>query len=493
MTKTFEETTSAIQGSKNESLITANQADDDSNYSSVIIIGSGISGVKCAVDLTNKNIDVRMLEAQDHVGGRLKTYRDDEGRHYDLGASWLHDTLQNELFEHAIDLGCKLYYDDGDWGWYTNQGERIPNSLKAQRVVFDAEHKIQLAYEDLTLPDKSLKEFTEEFVQTHPLITEEQKVLAPQMMRYLELWHAIPWDRVSAKYGIPEHFGRDAFVTSGYDKIFTSVYEQIDRTNLKLHLNSEVINISRANDKERLYTVKTKSGETYTSKYVLVTIPAGALKYTHQDLFAPNLLPKPLETVIHEMELAALGKFVLEFESVFWPEDLDNMVSLGNDALKSLTPGAHPLVFTNGKPLFGRNCLLALTSPPLTHYLEANPDKVYDFFEPALKGFRVDKSKPLPKMTFLLATDWTQNKYFRASYSALLVGQDYYNNILPFIDGADRLRFAGEHTTHDANGCVQGAYATGRREAEYILADMKGDALPYKIRESLENVNLNGK
>jgi polyamine oxidase len=444
----------------------------------VIIIGSGISGVKAAVDLTQKGVEVVMVEAQNRIGGRLHTYRDSEGRCYDLGASWLHHTLQNELFDFAVQHKLDLYYDDSEMVWYA-KGERIPKTTKAHRVVYDIETKIAMEYENLELPDKSLKAATYEFVKSHPLVSDENKVLGPQMVRYLELWHAIPWERISSKYGIPEEQGRDAFVRGGYDGILKLVYEQINRNNFELHLKSEVTNISL---KDGIYSVKTLCGAEYQAAYVIVTIPLGALKATYETLFSPNVIPERLGSAIHNSEIAALGKYFFEFDEVFWPKDVDNFAFAGED-VDEMKPGAFPLFFTNGYQIYNRPALVGLSAPPLTQYLESHPEEVYRFYEAAFKSIQVDKTKPLPKMTKMLATDWTTNPYFRGSYSALLVGQDFFDSVLPFIDGAGRLRFAGEHTTIEANGCVDGAYATGRREAEYILADMIGTALP--LRHSL--------
>ena len=64
-----------------------------------IIIGSGISGLSAASWLRKKgDFKVLVLEAQDRVGGRLKTTPlGDSGNVADLGASWIHGIGDNEF------------------------------------------------------------------------------------------------------------------------------------------------------------------------------------------------------------------------------------------------------------------------------------------------------------------------------------------------------------------------------------------------------------
>lgn len=54
----------------------------------VIIIGGGISGLRIASLLHEKNIPFKILEARNRIGGRIYTHIEDEENYFDLGPTW---------------------------------------------------------------------------------------------------------------------------------------------------------------------------------------------------------------------------------------------------------------------------------------------------------------------------------------------------------------------------------------------------------------------
>jgi phytoene dehydrogenase-like protein len=83
------------------------------NGKSVIIIGAGISGLAAAKKLQENGFDVTVLEAQDKVGGRLRTDRR-LGFAFDEGASWIHGTNGNPITNLAQQAGMKTAFTDDD-------------------------------------------------------------------------------------------------------------------------------------------------------------------------------------------------------------------------------------------------------------------------------------------------------------------------------------------------------------------------------------------
>jgi len=56
----------------------------------VLVIGAGMSGLSAARRLTERGFsNVRVLEARDRIGGRIRTDRS-TGTAFDMGAAWVH-------------------------------------------------------------------------------------------------------------------------------------------------------------------------------------------------------------------------------------------------------------------------------------------------------------------------------------------------------------------------------------------------------------------
>ena len=80
----------------------------------VIIIGAGVCGLTCARELSkfSKDIDLVILEASDRIGGRICSYTTDDGTVLELGAHYIHGTINNPIFNFAVDKGIIKKEDD---------------------------------------------------------------------------------------------------------------------------------------------------------------------------------------------------------------------------------------------------------------------------------------------------------------------------------------------------------------------------------------------
>ncbi|MEN9505785.1 MAG: hypothetical protein RI958_1711 [Actinomycetota bacterium] len=75
--------------------------------SRVIIIGAGLAGLRCAVDLVAAGCDVTVLEARDRVGGRVWTHRFANGQWCERGAEFV-DTAHSEVLALVRHAGLGL-------------------------------------------------------------------------------------------------------------------------------------------------------------------------------------------------------------------------------------------------------------------------------------------------------------------------------------------------------------------------------------------------
>jgi NADPH-dependent 2,4-dienoyl-CoA reductase/sulfur reductase-like enzyme len=83
------------------------------NGKSVVVIGGGISGLAAAKKLKEKGFTVIVLEAQEKVGGRIRTDRS-LGVAFDEGASWIHGPKGNPITSLASQAGANTFLTSDD-------------------------------------------------------------------------------------------------------------------------------------------------------------------------------------------------------------------------------------------------------------------------------------------------------------------------------------------------------------------------------------------
>ena len=241
------------------------------------------------------------------------------GISYDLGASWFHDSLNNVVLEESIKDGTfnvmeDGYYDDKDIRVFASDedGPLDVNNMKLHRVAEDLEKFIELYYfDDLNKADMSLNEIVELFMEKHSSrLTTEQKRYCSTILRYLELWYGITWDKISAKYSIMDHQGRNLFNKKGYDFLINKLALGIPEDRI-LH-SHPVTNIIRNNKKgnERV-AVESSNGPTVYCNYLVVTVPQSILSlsplHTHGITWIPPL-PSNITDALENIHFGALGK-----------------------------------------------------------------------------------------------------------------------------------------------------------------------------------------
>ena len=75
----------------------------------VVIVGAGLSGLQAARSFKDAGLTTVVLEARSRIGGKTWSIADKDGAGVaDLGAEWLNDTTQPQVYQLALKLGLEF-------------------------------------------------------------------------------------------------------------------------------------------------------------------------------------------------------------------------------------------------------------------------------------------------------------------------------------------------------------------------------------------------
>lgn len=329
-----------------------------------------------------------------------------------------------------------------------------------------------------------------------------------------------------------EHKGRDAMVLNGYSTVYNNeLSELIELSNSKSHdaiiadesinyanpggcsikLNHVVYKIEWDDINKEIIVYCKDNGRVklYKSNYLVVTVPLSVLKLTDVNKIGAiewkPPLPKSFTKSLEKVSFSNLGKVFFEFPETFWSLEYDRMFSLANvdeefyNCLKfdgkdfkfsnntldipipneagNIPNGLdYSILFLNLAKPTKKPIILALISSPLTQFIESqeSQDVIFQVFKPVFARISNLKEYDIPKPLEIKTSKWSNDPFARGSYTGITVGDDYETaletlvNPKDIFDGSGRVRFAGEGTIDDGNGCVHTAWNTGIREAENI-------------------------
>jgi polyamine oxidase len=510
----------------------------DMGKTQVIVIGAGIAGIKAAQDLAKAGISTLILEARDRLGGRLYVENLKSGIPVDIGASWFHDCYYNPLLDKYWKSGkVKFNYDDGRFKMINEVGI-VDDNDRLKPVVEEIKLYMADLYDKLKPEeDISIKEAVYQYLKERKFrLTDYQIKHVPQLVRYFELWIGSSWEILSARnIASDTHKGRDAMVLNGFTTVYDAELDELIKasgnSNLAEILNSnnykkiggssiktnKIVNKIKLDDANKEIKVYTKTEGTdeiqiFKSNYLIVTVPLSILKL--KDLnekgaieWVPKL-PKKFVTSLAGVSFSTLGKVFFEFPKKFWNLQDDRFFSMAKvdnayyNSIKSdpanfssykfeyktedfpipidgpIPNGLdYSLLFMNLAKPTGKPIILALTSSPLTQYLENQTDSnvIFKVFKPVFARISNLKESEVPEPIEIKTSKWSIDPFARGSYTGVTIGDNYENaleqllNPTEIFDGKGRVRFAGEGAIEVGNGCVHAAWTSGEREAKNII------------------------
>lgn len=417
----------------------------DPDSKTVVVVGAGISGLAAAKKLTEKGFRVTVLEAQEKVGGRLRTNRT-SGIAFDEGASWIHGITGNPITTLAQQAGMTTFPSIDE----NRKSYDLGGVVRSAATYDKAETELYTILDTLMTSGNATQSFQAVFNKLYPAKSNDR--LWKFLLSTYVTFDTGDLDKLSSLlYDEGEEFGGiETIVTNGYDTIANYLAK-----GLSIQLNQRVSAIDYAGPKLKI----THNGTVSEADYVIVTVPLGVLKANAIQFVPP--LPAVKQTAIQKLGMNCVNKFLLIWNTAFWddvqyisytPETRDKFNYFVN--MKKLQPGVNALM-TFAYAEYARQTE-SMTDAQVLNEIMLH---LKDMYGPTI-----------PAPTKMLRTKWQTNENTFGAYSYTAVGttMQHFDDLAEELN--DKLFFAGEHTEADYFSTAHGAYLSGLREADKIIA-----------------------
>ncbi|XP_035493633.2 spermine oxidase isoform X1 [Scophthalmus maximus] len=359
----------------------------------IVVIGAGLAGLAATkVLLKNGFTDVTVLEASDHIGGRVHS-REHGQATLELGATWIHGANGNPVYHLAEDNGLldhttdgersvgriSLYTKNGVSHYQTNVGKRIPKDLVEEfSDLYNEVYELTQEFFQNGKPvcaesQNSVGIFTRDVVRKRIMLDPDdsetiKKLKLSMLQQYLKVescessspsmdevslsefgeWTEIP----GAHYVIPEGFMKIVEVLAkdipsctislgkpvrcihwNYSAQHQEVIASSSDTNQDNNHNENNLTCQPDQDPPilgRPICVECEDEEWIMADHVIVTASLGVLKQNHKAMFSPSL-PEDKVLAIEKLGISTTDKIFLEFEEPFWSPECNSIQFVWED------------------------------------------------------------------------------------------------------------------------------------------------------------------
>ncbi|XP_047485956.1 spermine oxidase-like [Penaeus chinensis] len=451
----------------------------------VVVVGGGVAGLSAARKLIAEGFsDVLVLEAQDYIGGRVKTHREGDILTED-GAEWINGGWRNPLYGLAESLGGltqPLPDSAYDWRAVTQSGQEAdPRGYDAAAWLMEECEKdgVLQNYHDKGYGECYENRFPDAYYWEMARPAEETA-----WRNFTEMWvnkdtGLDDWKDISGLDA--DHFtdwGLDEWNqwADGFDTLVD--YLKADIPDASVKMSSPVCRIfyGRKVAGQRLRNrvlVVTQDGSSYLANHVIITASIGHLKERHDKIFTPAL-NSGYRSAMAVTKLGLADKVQLGWESPWWgndPLDLSVIFTESMPGEMSWLQGIMEFITIHQQP----NMLQAFVPGNYARQMEALPEDTVK--QHLITHLATVTNQVVPDPTFFRRTQWEDNVWMRGSYNSYVTvegGLTVMPNRSPLArtvrrNGKPLLLWAGEHTHTTRYGSVDGAMATGVREAKKII------------------------
>jgi monoamine oxidase len=435
----------------------------------ILVLGAGIAGLAAARTLQDLGYEVTILEARQRIGGRIHTDTT-FGFPIDMGAAWIHYTGgQQPLYDLATQQGFETVPSPfTSWRVFGQDGHLLPTKIIGKYLDFFkkcADKKYLTLF--LQQPQNQALSFWKSLqytLQTHKNRTKiawqdlpNEMILQAWAKNFLESYYAEDLDKISIQSILTDEndfFGEDVLLPKGYSQITNAL-----ATNLHIEFGQTINKIEQVfgNDLPvKVYTQK----QVFEADATVVTLPLGVLKKNNISFFPE--LPTPKKQAIQQIGQGVLNKIVLHFDHCFWDKRIETYTWLPNAAHDIQVSFLHNHVFFQQQNV-------------LTAYFGGDEArKMEQFTDDYLVQLLVNQlQRCYPKKKIVLKnyalSRWQADEFSCGAYSYLPVGTTE-TAIEDLGKSFGNLFFAGEATIKNYYSYAHGAYLSGIRAAQEIVA-----------------------
>jgi monoamine oxidase len=455
----------------------------------IVIVGAGLAGLTCAYRLRQAGYAARVIEAADYVGGRCKTRRGffEEGQLIEQGGELIdqsHTAIRqlaqelglatdNLLQAEAGDTEAGYYFDGGFYSYEEATADIKGIWQKLHRDLVEASYPTtfdRFTPRGWELDHMSIIDWINETVPGG---------LDSRLGQLLDVAYTIEYGAESSEQSALNLLYLLGFSGQGQLRIFGPSNEKYhvrggnDQLPARLaealpdqiQLGSALVAVKRNADGTYSVTLKPRAGrtQTVTADKLVLALPFSILRAS-VDLTKAGFSALK-QTAIREQGMGTNTKLQLQFSDRHWRalgHNGESYADTGYQATWEVSraqPGQAGILVDYTGGLIGASFNSGTPASRAQQFLAQ--------IEPLLPGL---SAKWNGKVTL---DYWPGYQWTRGSYSYWKVGQ--YTRFAG-IEGAraGNCFFAGEHTSIDSQGYLNGAVESGGRVAEEILADLRG-------------------
>ncbi|AYV55843.1 amine oxidase [Leptospira kmetyi] len=410
----------------------------------VIVLGGGISGLYASYLLGKTGIKVKLIEATDRLGGRIRTVTDGSGNFLDLGAEWIqaeHRTARSLIrelglkttdFEVQSDLFFGSYQKFGTWD-ISAKSQEILNKLVQMNSKINSTQQQELdrisfynflIYQGMTPEDLSILNFKYSLYYGDSLRSlSAQKVLS---------------DLVN----FPKYNTR---LEGGMEALAKALVFSLENT--ETIFADPVVSVVQG---EGRVSVTTASGKRIEGNACISTLPANQLTSIQWD---PEL-DKEKKLSALRIRYSRIYKTFLMLREAPW----------SRENFSAYSDSAAGFIYDAGTKANSEDKILGMISTGDRYdVLASSTDAMkVEYIRLALE--RLGQKKDLQVLR-IQSSEVSQSKYVPSGIATFPPGS--YGSIISLLKPMDRIFFAGEHTA-EINGTVEGALTSAIRAVNQV-------------------------